>query len=483
MPSIFTPNLNLEKIADGEQEDTWGVTQRANQDKLDDLVAGYLAKSVAGATNVTLSEAEYDHRQIDLTGALTGSIDVIFPAVERVWHVYNNTSGAFTITLKVSGQTGFTAVQGKKYIVSCNGTDTSIRLSDETVAIAGGGTGEVTAAAAIAALGGAALATANTFTEDQTIQSTDAGADIGPLLNLLRNSASPAPSDALGAVVFQGMNDAGTPETIDYARITTIIDDETDGTEDATLYLQTTRNNVLNNRLLIGDGLTTIGATGGDQGADTINADEYYRNGTAIGLRNNQVFTGDDTYTPTSGMIICKVRLVGGGGGGGGTLSGDGSGGGGGGGYAEEILTAAEIGASQAVTVGAAGTAGAAAGTNNGGSGGTTSLGSLLSATGGAGGISTTALGAAGGSGGAGSGGDINIDGSGGGHGMGDAPPEPEADLGGHGGNSMLGGGGKGQSAATGEAGGNYGGGGGGGSNGNAGGAGAAGVIIIEEYF
>ncbi len=109
-----------------------------------------------------------------------------------------------------------------------------------------------------------------------------------------------------------------------------------------------------------------------------------------------QSFTGNGTYTPTSGMAYCIVEMVGGGGGSAGVASGGGTNyrgscGGSAGGYARVLLTAAQIGASKAVTIGAAGAAGAS-GANNGGDGGTTSLGStLISCTGGKGSLTTTA--------------------------------------------------------------------------------------------
>lgn len=106
---------------------------------------------------------------------------------------------------------------------------------------------------------------------------------------------------------------------------------------------------------------------------------------------NIQVFTytgSSQTYTPTPGMSYCTIEVIGGGGGGGGmAVTGShasaGSGGGAGG-YARLTASAATIGASQTVTVGAAG-GGGAAGAHNGTGGGTTSVGSLVSATGGGG--------------------------------------------------------------------------------------------------
>ncbi len=188
-------------------------------------------------------------------------------------------------------------------------------------------------------------------------------------------------------------------------------------------------------------------------------------------FRSVQTFTASGTYTPTANMVRCKVTVVGGGGGGGTAAGSDVRGsGGGGGGTAIGFFTAAQIGASQAVTVGAAVSAQTA--------GATASLGSLISATGGGAGVGglTTALGGAGGSG---TGGSLNIVGS---------PGFISGGQSGSGGNSSFGGGGTGQiSALAGGAGQNYGGGGGGGwraaSGTQVGGAGAAGVIMIEEFF
>lgn len=192
-----------------------------------------------------------------------------------------------------------------------------------------------------------------------------------------------------------------------------------------------------------------------------------------------QVFTANGTYTPTSGMVYCIVEGVGGGGGGGGSNNTNSGGGGGGGGYFREIYSAATIGASQTVTIGAAGTAGQSASVaggsgGDGGSGGTTSFGALASATGGGGG--GNGANKLGGAGGTGSGGDINITGSAGGY------PSAGA-VSGNGGNSYFGGGGRAVNNSAGGAGGNYGGGGAGADDDFAGGAGAAGVIFITEYL
>ena len=70
---------------------------------------------------------------------------------------------------------------------------------------------------------------ANTFTQNQGLTSTDAGATEGPVLNLFRNSASPAASDVMGALTFTGKDDGGN--TFEYARVYAVSASVVDGSE------------------------------------------------------------------------------------------------------------------------------------------------------------------------------------------------------------------------------------------------------------
>lgn len=137
-----------------------------------------------------------------------------------------------------------------------------------------------------------------------------------------------------------------------------------------------------------------------------------------------QVISATGTYTPTTGMVSCVTQIVSGGASGGGvagTVSQGAAGtGGAGGAYAMRGYTAAQIGASAAVVIGAGGVAGTA-GNNPGNAGGTSSFtpagaGTVLSCTGGVAGSGTAAsatIGTTGAqpAGGVASGGQINIDG------------------------------------------------------------------------
>lgn len=226
--------------------------------------------------------------------------------------------------------------------------------------------------------------------------------------------------------------------------------------------------------------------------------------GTTITTINVQTFTASGTYTPTAGMQYCVIEVVGGGGGAGGVgASAAGtcgaSSGGAGGGYSRGVFSAATIGASQTVTVGAGGTGGA--GTLDGTGGGTSSVGALISATGGTqgfhGAVAAAGLTLGGNTPGIGSGGQLNLSGnpglnawsqfiSGTSFYLAEPGKGGSSVFGGGGGASGLGSGASGQE--QGQNGSNYGGGGGGGvsiGGGTAitGGNGANGVVIITEYI
>jgi len=234
--------------------------------------------------------------------------------------------------------------------------------------------------------------------------------------------------------------------------------------------------------IVAGSGISVSGATG----AVTVSA-----SAAGIGTVNFLVYTSSTTYTPTSGMKYVIVEGVGGGGGGGGTAGFGGGAGGAGGGYFKMKLTAAQVGASQTVTIGAAGSAGSSGG-GTGGSGGTTSFGSYGTGTGGAGGaFSGNNNQSARTTGGTGSSTvtAILINGQQGGPGG-----QNQSSVAGPGGDSGLGIGGQGywgalnQGNAAGLAATGYGGGGGGAENGtngaaNAGGAGTVGAVVIYEYI
>lgn len=85
--------------------------------------------------------------------------------------------------------------------------------------------------------------------ESPTFISTDAGATAGPTLSLYRNSASPAASDDIGMISFEGEDSAGNTQT--YARIGATITDTTSATEDGALYLSVVQNATITQKVSI----------------------------------------------------------------------------------------------------------------------------------------------------------------------------------------------------------------------------------------
>jgi hypothetical protein len=91
------------------------------------------------------------------------------------------------------------------------------------------GIGTASPATALDVVGNATITVADN-SDALTIVSTDADASVGPVLNLYRNSASPADNDVLGRIIFKGEDDAGNAAT--FARIEATATDVSNGSED-----------------------------------------------------------------------------------------------------------------------------------------------------------------------------------------------------------------------------------------------------------
>lgn len=95
------------------------------------LALSAISKSVAGNTDVTLTAADYLNPDITLTGAITGNIAVIVPLTAgATYFVFNNTTGAFTVTIKGATGTGIVIATGKRAIVRADGTNVNRWTAD-----------------------------------------------------------------------------------------------------------------------------------------------------------------------------------------------------------------------------------------------------------------------------------------------------------------------------------------------------------------
>jgi len=129
MPSTYSTNLGIELIATGEQSGTWGATTNSNLGTLiEQAISGYASQAITdGAdTAITLPNGATGvarNMSLELTGTLTAARNLIVPAKKKLYFIYNNTSGGYAVTVKVSGLTGVSVPNGKKMVLVCNGTD------------------------------------------------------------------------------------------------------------------------------------------------------------------------------------------------------------------------------------------------------------------------------------------------------------------------------------------------------------------------
>ena len=196
----------------------------------------------------------------------------------------------------------------------------------------------------------------------------------------------------------------------------------------------------------------------------------------ALNTMTTQVFTasGANTYTRPTGLAYALVYIKAGGASGASSTS---VGLGASGGEGEEawgLFTAATIGGSQTVTIGAGGAAVTLNTSADGNAGGTTSFGALMTAAGAAGGTRGNHGGAPGAGGSGGTGGIYRMRGAAGNVG---------SDTGGASTALYNAGGGKGGGIFAAAAIANSGGGGGGGSTGSNSGAGGSGICVVYEYY
>ena len=117
--------------------------------------------------------------------------------------------------------------------------------------------------------------------------STDASATVAPSHDLYRNSASPAATDGLGAVDFNG-NNASLAKVL-YARIVAFIYATTAAAENGYLQIQTRVAGTITSVMTIFAGVQIGTPAGGDKGAGTLNAQ------TAMYVANVQVATVNQT--------------------------------------------------------------------------------------------------------------------------------------------------------------------------------------------
>jgi hypothetical protein len=135
MASSYSTDLKLELQVTGENAGTWGDITNTNLVILQQSIAGYSGISIAGGagnTDLTFSNGLTSNGKnavLELTGTITGNRTVTITTASgvtnKVYVIRNSTSGAFTVTVKIEGQTGvtFSATDKGTKILYLNGTD------------------------------------------------------------------------------------------------------------------------------------------------------------------------------------------------------------------------------------------------------------------------------------------------------------------------------------------------------------------------
>ncbi len=128
--------------------------------------------------------------------------------------------------------------------------DTTISAdTDDQIDFKAGGTDIMSLTATTATFNDGVSINVTDNSDALTLTSTDADASEGPVIIFDRNSSSSADADFIGALSYRGRNDAD--QGVDYCKILAQIDDASDGSEDAQLFIKSMTNGTSNNRVAV----------------------------------------------------------------------------------------------------------------------------------------------------------------------------------------------------------------------------------------
>jgi hypothetical protein len=193
MPSTYTTNLGIEKIATGEQSGTWGTTTNTNLDLIDEAVNGIVTVTLAGTgtsgspNTLDISDgASSDGRnkfiEFNDGGDLGGTAFVQLTPnnAEKIVHIRNSLSGGQTILLfqgTYNASNDFEVPNGADVLVKFNGAGASATVTDvftnlDVTGLSLGGTAISSTAAELNILDGVTASTAELNYNDITTLGT-----------------------------------------------------------------------------------------------------------------------------------------------------------------------------------------------------------------------------------------------------------------------------------------------------------------------
>jgi len=151
MASSASSYLKLELMATGENTSAWGTKTNTNLQMLEAYAHGVVTVNTTGG-DTTLTDVNYTNDQakqgmIWVTGTLSSNANIIVPNVQKRFFVYNNTSGAYTVSIKTSGGSAVEIEQDTTATMACDGSDVILFLTPETNPSTGAVTGAAGATA------------------------------------------------------------------------------------------------------------------------------------------------------------------------------------------------------------------------------------------------------------------------------------------------------------------------------------------------
>jgi len=127
MPSTYTSNNKIQKIATGEQSGTWGNTTNTNFDLFDTAIDGFVAVALTGTTH-TLNipdgtAADGRNKVISFTGTLAAAntVSITPNTVKKHYFVQNNTTGGQNVIISQGSGSTVTIKPGYSSIVYLDG--------------------------------------------------------------------------------------------------------------------------------------------------------------------------------------------------------------------------------------------------------------------------------------------------------------------------------------------------------------------------
>jgi len=299
MASTYVNDLRLNEMATGDGSGTWGTTTNLNLEMIaEKFGAGSEALSDASTATITMADGASDAFRslaLTLTGSLSQACTVTLApnTISNVWMVKNSAGDAVTLTQGTGANVvipnGFTkvvysdgagagaavvdvfddlsigpnlrvgnaAAEDTAIVFDGNAQDYYIGLDDsaDDLIIGLGSTVGTTPIISVdenkdvAIPDGALTITTSDNTSQLTLTSTDADENVGPRMDLKRDSSSPAADDYLGQIRWLGEDSAGN--SLSYAHMSTYIEDPTDGAEDGKFEIDTRIGGASRSRLLM----------------------------------------------------------------------------------------------------------------------------------------------------------------------------------------------------------------------------------------